>query len=222
MRQQLASLSPRALIGLAAAGVLLYAAILFFLVVSPKRSETSGLDDQIAAAELSLAEAQAAQHRPAGGGGARVSDVLRLAKAMPSSGDQAGLLLEVTRLAERSHVALRSISSEAATVGEDGTTSIPVVAVVTGSFRQITSFLKRSRTLVAVRHGRLRATGRLFSVANLALAESVTEGFPKLDATITFHAYVYDGPIVVETPAPSEESTDESPTGTSAAGATGS
>jgi Tfp pilus assembly protein PilO len=214
---RLAALPPRALLGLAAAGVLLYAAILFFLFVSPKRSEASRLDDDVAAAELRLADAQAAQHHPAGGRGAPVSDVLRLAKAMPSSGDQAGLVLELSRLAASSGVALRSITSEPAVAGTGGTTTIPVVTVVTGSFRRITTFLRRCRSLVTVRHGRLHATGRLFAVSNVELSESVDAGFPKLDASITLDAYVYDGPIVIETPL-SPESTDESSSGTSAAG----
>jgi Tfp pilus assembly protein PilO len=219
VRDRLASLPPRAVLGFAIAGVLVYAALLFLLFVSPRRSEAARLDEDVAAAELRLSEAQSAQHRPARRG-SPVSDVLRLTKAMPSSGDQAGLVLELSRLAERSGVRLRSISSEALTEGVGGTTTIPVAAVVTGSFRQITTFLRRTRSLVVVRHGRLRATGRLFAVQNITLTESVDRRFPKLDAAISFDAYVYDGPIVVETPPPSEQSNDGT-TDTSAAGRTG-
>ena len=219
MRDRLASLPPRALVGLAVAGVLFYAALLFLLFVSPKRSEAARLDDDVAAAELRLAEVQSALHRPTTRGPS-VSDVLRLTKAMPSSGDQAGLVLELSRLAARSGVGLRSISSDAPTEGAGGTTKIPVSVVVTGSFRQITRFLQRTRSLVKVRQGRLRARGRLFAVESVSLAESVTGRFPKLDAAIELGAYVYDGPIVVETPRSSEGAPEETPPGTSAAGST--
>jgi hypothetical protein len=55
----------------------------------------------------------------------------------------------------------------------------------------------------------------------MSLVESVVHGFPRLDATITVNAYVYDGPIVPEeVPTPSE---DEPLDGTSTAiGSTGS
>jgi hypothetical protein len=69
-----------------------------------------------------------------------------------------------------------------------------------------------------VRGGELRATGRLFAAQAVELTESGAKGFPFLDATITFSAFVYDGPIVPVAPPPSttEESEDTS-TGASAA-----
>jgi hypothetical protein len=202
---------------LAVGGILLYAALLFLLYVSPKRSEASRLGDEIVAAELRLADAQLAARGRSGAGGAPVSDVLRLSKAMPSSTDQPGLVLELTRLAARSRVALRSVSSEPPVSGAGGATMIPVVVIVAGSYRQITTFLNRTRSLVAVRHGRLRAKGRLFAVQSVELVESVDAGFPRLDGTVTLNAYVYDGPIVPATP-PSSGDQSEVPAGTSAAG----
>ena len=62
-----------------------------------------------------------------------------------------------------------------------------------------------------MRGGKVRATGRLFAVQGVELTESKANGFPFLDATITFNAFVYDGPIVPATPPPSaaEEATDD-------------
>lgn len=194
MKARISSLSPRALVLLAAAAVLLYAVAAWLVFVSPKRSEASRTADELVTAELRLAEAQAAAHRPSGAG-VQVSDVFRLAKAMPSSGDQAGLVLELTRLAERSRVALRSITPQAPAEGAGGATMVPVAVTVEGSFFKITRFLTRVRTLVTVRRGKLRATGRLFSVQDVELVESAVDGFPTLDGTITLHAYVYDEPI---------------------------
>ena len=203
---------------LAACAVLVYALAVFFLVVSPRRSEAATLSADVAAADVKLAALQAGAHRPRTHG-TPAADVFRLAKAMPSSGDQAGLILELDRLAHASGVTLSSVTQQGLAVDAGGATSIPAVVTVNGSYRQIGTFLKRMRRLVAVRHGELRTTGRLFSVKNLELAESATDGFPLLDATITVNAYVYDAPIAPPSiPLPADE---EAPTSTaSAAGGT--
>ena len=219
MRAQIASLSPRALLGLAVGAVLVYGIAVWFLFVSPKRAEVSIASADVAAAEDRLAEAQAAANRP-GGGGVPVSDVFRLAKAMPASDDQTGLILELSRLARGSGVTLSSITPQAPVGGAGGTTMVPVAVTIGGSYFDISRFLRRTRTLVAVRAGELRATGRLFTVQNLALVESITDGFPLLDATMTLNAYVYDGPILP--PDLPDEPVDEdgSSSGSTAAGGT--
>lgn len=188
------SLTPRTIAVLAAAAVLVYAIAVWLLFVSPKRSEAASLGSDVAAAEIRLADAQAAANRPRIAGGP-VSDVLRLAKAMPGSDDQSGLVLELSRLASSASVTLQSISSQTPVLAPGAPTTIPVVVKVSGSFHQVSRFLQRTRTLVTVRRGRLRATGRLFAVQNVELVESATDGFPKLDATVTLNAFVYDGPI---------------------------
>lgn len=198
------SLTPRTLAVLAAGAVLVYAIAAWFLFVSPKRSEAAGLGSDVAAAEIRLADAQAAANRPRTAG-APVSDVLRLAKAMPGSDDQPGLVLELSRLASSTDVTLRSISAQAPVVAPGAPTTIPVVVTVGGTFFKISRFLQRTRSLVTVRRGRLRATGRLFVVQNVELVESVSDGFPMLDATITLNAFVYDGPVApAEVPAQPE------------------
>jgi hypothetical protein len=221
VKARLDTLSARAVVALCAAGVLLYAVLLFVLFVSPKRSEAGRLEDDVAAAEVRLADAQATSNRPSRAS-ASVSEVFRLAKAMPSSSDQPGLVLELTRLAARSGVTLRSIVSQPSAEGAGGATMLPVVVTVGGSYRKITRFINRTRTLVVVRRGRIRAKGRLFAVKGVDLVESVTRGFPELDGTITLEAYVYDGPIVPpEVPSTDDGSSTDGSTGTSAAGATG-
>ena len=85
---------------------------LWFLLVSPKQAEATAVADDVVAAELRLVEAQADSNRPqtAAPVGTGVSDVLRLAKAMPSSADQPGLVLELDRLARSTGVKLGSIT----------------------------------------------------------------------------------------------------------------
>lgn len=218
MKARLDALPLRAVVGLVIGGLLVYTLAIWFLVLSPKRSEAASLIDEIATAELRLAQVQLAANRPQKGS-APVADVFRLAKAMPSSADQPGLVLELDRLARSAKVTLGSITPQEPVVGTGGATMIPVAVVVTGSYRQVTRFLAGTRRLVAVRRGQLRATGRLFTVASVELSESNAHGFPILDGTITLNAYVYDEPIVPPTPVtptPSEDSTS----GTTAAGAT--
>jgi hypothetical protein len=59
-----------------------------------------------------------------------------------------------------------------------------------GSFYELSDFLYRVRTLVSVHNGRLRATGRLFTVRTLSFLES-EQGFPQIRATLGVDAYVY-------------------------------
>jgi len=191
------ALSPRVLLALVAAGVLVYTLAVWFLVVAPKRSEAARLTGDIAAAELKLAQAQLSANRPSKGA-ATVADVFRLAKAMPSSADQPGLVLELDRLARSSGVTLGSITPKEPDPNAlvEGATLIVVTVVVEGSYREITRFLTGTRRLVTVRRGKLRATGRLFTVQSVELSESNGAGFPVLNGTITLNAYYYDGPIV--------------------------
>jgi Tfp pilus assembly protein PilO len=220
VRSRLESMSPRALQIGAGVVVLVFAAALWFLLVAPKRSAAADAEAKVVEAEVRLADAQAAANRPSAAG-APVADVFRLAKAMPTSADQSGLVLELSRLAQRTRVTLRSIAPQAPVEGVGGPTLIPVNVSVGGNYRTIIRFLRGTRELVKVRDGKIRARGRLLTMQSVTLTESAARGFPMLDATIVLNAYVYDGPIVpVAPPEPVEE---EEPTtnGTSAAGSVG-
>jgi Tfp pilus assembly protein PilO len=215
---RLQSLSTRGLFVVAGVVVLLYAAAVWFLLVAPKRSDAATAKAELAAAELRLAQAQSS-----GGvrrsSGAPVADVFRLAKAMPSSADQPSLILEISRLAEQTGVTLRSIAPQDPVAVVAGPSLIPVTVNIGGSYGKIARFLARTRTLVAVRNGKINARGRLLAVQSVSLIESATERFPKLDATIELDAYVYDGPIEpVEAPPPLAE--DLPTAGTDALGGT--
>ena len=220
MKARFAALPTRAQVAIALGAVLLYALVLWFLLVSPKRATASKAGDDVIAAQLELAQARVSASRPTRHTGPRVTDVLRLAKAMPSSVDQPGLVLELDRLARSSRVELTSITPNEPVASPGNPTAIPVVVTVDGSYRQITRFVRRARELVRVRGGVVRATGRLFTVQSVELTESKARHFPFLDATINLNAYVYDGPIVAATPPPSASTDETAPTGASAAGAT--
>ena len=107
----------------------------------------------------------------------------------------------------------------------DPTQRPQLTVTVAGKFGQVSRFLAGARSLVIVRRGRLTATGRLLAPVSVELAESLSHGFPQLDATIVFDAYVYDGPIVPATPPSTGDSagtgSGSSSGGTQAAGGTG-
>jgi Tfp pilus assembly protein PilO len=218
MRARLESLSGRTITILAVGTVVVYAAAIWFLLVSPKRSEAATARGDLAAAEVRLVEARVAGTRPRSAG-APVADVFRLAKAMPASADQPGLVFELSRLARQSGVTLRSVTPLVPVAEVGGPTVIPLTVTLGGSYRKITNFLSRTRNLVTVRDGKIHARGRLLDVRTVTLIESVTDGFPKLDATVGMFAYVYDGPIVpAELPQLPEEGEEPASTdGTSAA-----
>lgn len=97
------------LLSVAVIGVI---AAFWLLVISPKRDEAAGLNQDIEGLQASLAEAQ---ETAAAGRQAREDFPLNyrslvvLGKAVPADGDQAGLLVQVQRLADRSGVEFRTI-----------------------------------------------------------------------------------------------------------------
>jgi Tfp pilus assembly protein PilO len=204
---------------MALGSVLLYTLVVWFLVVSPKRAEAVTMSDDVIAAELRLADARATATRPAQQADTGVTEVLRLAKAMPASTDQPGLLLELELLARAAGVELGSITLQEPVPTAGAPTSIPVVVTAEGSYRQVTRFVRRARELVRVRGSDVRATGRFLTVQAVEMKESKAHGFPLLDAAITLNSFVYDGPLVPVTPPAVVESDDASAATTAAKGA---
>jgi Tfp pilus assembly protein PilO len=121
---------------LGAAAVLLYVVAAWFLLVSPKRAEAARLQDEVAAAEEQVAEARSST----GGSKApttRVSDLFRLAEAMPSSREQTSLLLQLDAVARQAGVTAGTVTIQDPTTLAGGTVAVPVTVTVTGSYRQI-------------------------------------------------------------------------------------
>ena len=112
MKARLESLSPRALTIGAVAAVVVYAAVVWLLLVSPKRGDAADAARRVAAAETQARRGARGLEPPAASAGAPVADVFRLAKAMPGSDDQPGLVLELDRLARATGVTLRVIAPQ--------------------------------------------------------------------------------------------------------------
>jgi len=203
-------LSPRALFVAVIGGVLVYALVFWFLMVSPKRAEATELKAEVAALEITVNEARIAA-MPRSNEDTKpiaVADIFRLAKAMPAVPDMPGILLELDRIAEETGVEFQSVTPLASAVVGDFQT-VPITLAFDGNFYELSDFLFRLRTLVGVRGGELRAAGRLFSVETISFAESPKK-FPDLSATLSVVAYVYgtDAPASAGAPAETAPAAD--------------
>jgi Pilus assembly protein, PilO len=199
----------------AAAAVLLLSILVYIVVVSPKRSRSAELEDDIASTQVELAQARLAEARVKEPKVLPIGDLKRLTKAMPSETDMPGVVLELARVAQESGISFDSITPAEPVAGA-GFQKIPVNLVFQGNFYELSDFLFRLRNLVEVRENKLRVDGRLFSVDGIDFAQG-TEEFPQIQATVNANAYVYSGAPAATppTPAPPAESTTPSAAGAS-------
>jgi Tfp pilus assembly protein PilO len=161
----------------------------YFLLISPQRSKSADLVAEAQSIEtqiqtLRIANAQVQKAEPI-----RVADLFRVSKAMPSTDDMPGVLLELNRIARETGIRFESITPQEAT-DAGGYLRRPIDLVFDGNFYELSDFIFRLRTLVRVRGGQLEATGRLFTVNSLNFAES-EQSFPRIKATLNVSAYVY-------------------------------
>lgn len=202
-------LPPRALAGIVAGVVVVYALAGWFLLVSPKRSQASKLVSEIAAAQGELVQARAAVRPGAKPPRIEVADMFRLSKAMPAATDMPGILLELARVAEETGIAFESIAPQPA-IPAAGYQMLPIQLVFQGNYYELSDFLFRLRNLVGVRDGKLAATGRLFAVDKLELTESPKK-FPDIQAALTVSAFVYGSDPVTSAAAPTPAVSSEAP-----------
>lgn len=211
--------SPKGKIGITVAGGLLLVAAVWFLLVAPQRSKATDLGAQVATTQDELAKRRLALASPSASVTVKPGDLYRLTKALPNEIDMSGIVLDVNRIAGRNALEFRSIAPSAQVIGT-GYVQQPLAVVVQGRFANVSRFLGELRSLVSVRGGRLDARGRLYSVSQVDMS-APTEGktFPAVQAKVTLNAYVFSAPAPTSTTDPST-TTDTSPSGTVAAGAT--
>jgi Tfp pilus assembly protein PilO len=172
----------------------------YFLLISPQRSKSAELVAEAQSIEtqiqsLRIANAQVQKAEPI-----RVADLFRVSKAMPSTDDMPGVLLELNRIARETGIRFESITPQEAT-DAGGYQRRPIDLVFDGNFYELSDFIFRLRTLVRVRGGQLEATGRLFTVNSLNFAES-ERSFPRIKATLNVSAFVYGTGAPTPTPTP--------------------
>jgi len=216
---RLSSLSTRAQVALLAGGLVLVTLLVYFAVISPKRSTAAQLKQQTAAVQAQIEQNRSTaftQALPA----VRAASVFRLSKAMPTELETPNVILQINQLAVYSGISFDQITPNAAssttavtpTASPDPFAAEPIQVKFTGSFYNLLAFLQRLRNLVRVENGHLNAVGRLFDVSDVAFAAG-PKGFPQVTATLTINAFV---PQAQPTPAApgSTDTTSTTTTGT--------
>jgi hypothetical protein len=187
-------LSRNAGIALIVGGDLLLLLLGWFMLISPQRATATSIRLATSAAEAQIVQAKQVQATPPPAAvqqpEIKTADIYSLADAMPTAIDMPDLLLELNQLARASGVTLSTISPGQATP-LTGYSVVPITLSVAGDFYSLTDMLYRLRTLVAVRHGDLQTSGRLFSVDSVALAPSGLGA--QLTANVALNAYLYGG-----------------------------
>lgn len=198
-----------AAIALVVVGLLVAAALGYFVLISPKRSSSAELATQIVSTESEIQARRIAQHQTPTVEPIRAADLFRVTKAMPNKYDMPGVLLELNRIARETGIRFESITpQDGADAG--GYLRQPIDLVFEGNFYELSDFLYRMRTLVSVHGGELRATGRLFTVRTLSFVEG-ERAFPQIKATLGVDAYVYGTGDPSAAPTPAAEPTPAPP-----------
>ena len=198
--------------GLLGAAIVIALVAGWLLLIGPKRSEKTKLEQQIAETQAQIDTAYAGRS-PSRAPAIRVADLFKLSRAMPNTADITGVLLQLSNVAGETGVTFQSITPHDP-VSLGAYQQIGIDLTFEGRFYDLSDFLYRLRNLVDVRHGTLDATGRLFAIDEVDFAEAPPPpGFPQIRAHLVIDAFVY-GTGTAPTVAP--------PTGTTgASGATG-
>jgi type IV pilus assembly protein PilO len=205
-----------AIIALIVVGVLAYAAAGYLLVVSPQRSKSADLQEQIEDTEAQIAQYRQQARQAANTPPIRVADLFRLEKAMPNDVDMAGIVLELSRIARETGITFESITPQGATAST-GFQVLPVTLAFDGNYFELSDFLYRLRSLVRVSGGRLDSRGRLFVVDSISFSES-EQSFPRIQASLVVHAYVYGDAATPGAPAAAGTPPPPGQTGTTTTG----
>jgi hypothetical protein len=187
----------------------------WMLVLTPKREEAQKLDNQIAAKQATLAQAEAEvatyeQARDAYK--ANYTMIARLGKAVPADDDVRSLLVQVNSAAARSGVDFRTIAvggtgapstgpgANAATdvspppgasaVGTAGFSQMPFTFAFNGNFFELSKFFNRIDRFVKVKNGGLDVTGRLLLMNTITVQPDDDKGFPALTAEVEASSYL--------------------------------
>jgi type IV pilus assembly protein PilO len=194
-----------------APALLILAAVGYFLLVKPKQSEASKIQQEIANLETQIEVAQAAQRQPEreDPSAIRIADLFKVTKAMPDEDDMPGIILELNDVATAAGVEFLAIAPQGGSV-RSGYSALPINLTFEGNYYDLTDFLFRLRNLVRVRDGELGADGRLFTLESLTMEEG-GGGFPNITASLTVTAFVYSTTPPTAPTAPA--STDTTSTG---------
>jgi hypothetical protein len=208
-------LSRNAGIAMIVGGDLVLLLLGWFMLISPQRATADSIRLATSAAEAQIVQAKQVQATPPPAAvqqpEIKTADIYSLADAMPTTIDMPDLLLELNQLARASGVTMSKMSPGQPSL-LTGFTVVPISIGVTGDFYSVTDMLYRLRTQVAVRHGNLQTSGRLFSVDSVALSPSTIGA--QLTADVLLDAYLYSAVPVAAVPVAGAATPGATSTGT--------
>ena len=176
-------------------GLVVFAALIWFLVLSPIRSDIADtkaeIEDQ--QEELMLANSQLARAKETQQQGkANQARLMELAKMMPESEEIPSLLLQLQDLADQSGILFVAISPGTTEESDQADYRIlPLDLEFEGTFFDISDFIYRTEKMVA-------GPGRLLAIKNLELSvagegEMAGNVSPSLGVTMTMYAFLAGG-----------------------------
>lgn len=193
MKKKLAALDVRIQIGGVVVLLLIFAFVGHSMLVSPQGTKAKDVQAKIDAVNVQIAQRRIELRTAAKPEPIKVADLFKLTKAMPDREDMPGIILTVSEVARQSGIHFDSIEPETdpATSAPAGNYTVRRVHLLfKGDFYALSDFLYRLRSLVAVRQGKLDASGRLFSVQHLTMSMQQND-FPSISADLHVNAYQY-------------------------------
>ncbi len=200
-------MSRRLRLWLGAAGILLVAFLVFFLVINPIRGDISQLETDIDAEEarIDAATAEIAKAEDTKNEGRRnQARILELAKLIPVEQEIPSLILEIQDLADKAGIDWIQITP--GNISDAGVGSywiLPLSLEFTGTYFDVSDFIYRAEQMAA-------GPGRLLAVKSLALSPtSVVGAVTGLGVTMTLYAFLFPGGLEqVAPPAPVAPATE--------------
>ena len=197
MKKKLKALDMRLQVGLVVLGLLVVTFLLHSFLVSPQNAKATKIQSEIDAVQAQIAQRRLDIKKSGTPPTIQVADLFKLSRAMPDRPDMPGIILTLSEVAREAGIrydliepAVASASPAAPVAAPTGYQAQRMHLVFNGDFYGLSDFLYRLRSLVAVRDGKLLASGRLFNTASVSFKVD-QDTFPKISAELYVDAYVY-------------------------------
>jgi Tfp pilus assembly protein PilO len=226
VKKKLAALDIKVQLGIVAVILIGVGFAGYTFVVAPQGAQAKSLQKQIDAQNILTFQRKAALRAGERPPTIKTADLFRLARAMPDREDMPGIILTLSQVARASGISFDLIEPVAAAgPATSGSYQVQRIHLLfNGDFYGLSDFLYRLRSMVTVRHGNLRADGRLFTADAVTFAVQGNT-FPQISADVFVDAYVYTSAASsaatpsTTTPTTTTPTDPSLPTGATAAGA---
>jgi Tfp pilus assembly protein PilO len=209
--------------GLVAAAIL---ALLWVMAISPRKSESAEVtqnvatqEERLAAAQTQLASFQSSKKQYPG----LLTELRRLDEAVPARGAISELLRQLQRRARVSKSELQVAALKPAGAGAPGATAVtpgaapraggiaalPFTFTYTGKYFDLVKVLKAARRAVTVKSGDLEIDGRLVTIEGLTFERDEASS-PIIKASVSGTAYIAAAPAPPTPAAPAAPTQGES------------